>query len=314
MVPAMIYLLRHADRGGAGHVAVPDHLRRRRRHRAAGGRERHGRCRAGADAAGRRRDRRAARQPLRRASCAASSCARCSRSSCWRWRRSWRRSHGAARPPLSRSRRSSHEARWRCSSCALLLGRGAAGARRQPCRPISRAISSPSPPASPAPRSCCSARPTAPGDVIAVVRGPERDRWCGARASVAGIWINARRTSPSRTCRATTRLSATARSTRSRRRRSQALHQIGLDNLRFEPPEPRVPARRAHDLPRRADRRAEARAVSSPKIAGRVAFLGDRLFRATLDFPAERADRNLSRRGVAGPRRHGGGGADDAAA
>ncbi len=55
MVPAMIYLLRHADRGRAGHVAVSDHLRHCRRDLCCRRREQHRRCRPGDGAADRRR-------------------------------------------------------------------------------------------------------------------------------------------------------------------------------------------------------------------------------------------------------------------
>ena len=55
MVPAMIYLLRHADGNRARHLAVSDHLRHRGGDIATSGREQHRRCRAGDGVADRRR-------------------------------------------------------------------------------------------------------------------------------------------------------------------------------------------------------------------------------------------------------------------
>ena len=90
-----------------------------------------------------------------------------------------------------------------------------------------------------------------------------------------------------------------------------ALYKIGAAHLKYETDSPASPerARRVH---RCADRAAAQAGLFVTDI-GKVTFLGERLFRATLSFPAERADRNLSRSGIPDPRRRRGQRADDTA-
>ena len=149
--------------------------------------------------------------------------------------------------------------RWLCA-LALLLA--ALPARAEPSRwsPISPVISSPSPPASPAPRWCCSARPTGRAMSSPSCAGPSAMSVVRRKRRVAGIWIN----SPQRDLRGCAELlrgrSAAARSTSIAPANAQALSQIGIANLRIDPRDPRHQAGRDDDLPRGADRRAEARA------------------------------------------------------
>src|SRR5271154_4493001 len=75
-----------------------------------------------------------------------------------------------------------------------------------------------------------------PGDVVAVVRGPERDMIVRRKSRVAGIWINTRQlvfaNVPSFYALYAPRpLQEIAPAS------VQALHEMGLDNLRFAAPE-----------------------------------------------------------------------------
>jgi uncharacterized protein (TIGR02186 family) len=123
----------------------------------------------------------------------------------------------------------------------------------------------------------------APADVIAVVRGPDRDVAVRRKSPVAGIWMNTRRVTfagvPAYYALYSTRPLAEIAP-----QSVQALHRIGLDNLPFAS-EPAVAA----------DDRAVFRAALIDeqvrlglyvKEPGRISFLGERLFRATIDFPA----------------------------
>ncbi len=123
-----------------------------------------------------------------------------------------------------------------------------------------------------------------PGDVIAVVRGPERDMVVRQKRHLGGIWINVH--------------SATFASVPSYYavfsnrpldqivpEGMQALHQIGIKNLRIEP--------RATDQPpdqiatfRTALLDEQRRQHVYDEAPASVSFLGDRLFRATISFPS----------------------------
>ena len=119
-----------------------------------------------------------------------------------------------------------------------------------------------------------------PADVIAVVRGPDRSVVVRRKSQVAGVWMNTRGVTfagvPSYYALYSTRpLDQIAPPG------MLALHQIGLDNLRF-----------ASDA---ADGRTGFRAALIDeqirqrlyvREPGRVVFLGERLFRATIEFPA----------------------------
>jgi uncharacterized protein (TIGR02186 family) len=122
-------------------------------------------------------------------------------------------------------------------------------------------------------------------DVVAVVRGPERDVTIWRKGKIVGIWANAESMTfanvPSFYAVAATRpladmLSPTA----------AALYKIGTDNLKFEPKtgteaEPERVKLFANALIQ-VRKRARVFSPSNEKIA----FLGDRLFRTTFVFPA----------------------------
>ena len=120
-------------------------------------------------------------------------------------------------------------------------------------------------------------------DVVAIVRGPERDVTVWRKDKIAGIWANTESVTfaniPSFYAVAATRplndmLSPTA----------AALYKIGTDNIKFEATSPTEPERTKVF----ADALIEVRkrtGVFSPSHQ-KIAFLGDRLFRATFFFPA----------------------------
>lgn len=123
------------------------------------------------------------------------------------------------------------------------------------------------------------------GDVIVVVRGPEREVVVRRKSRIAGIWVNTREVAFSAVPSFYAVLSShgldeiVSPSVR-------ALHQIGLASLRLA----------ARDEKRHSP--AELAAFRSALIdeqqrlglyvdtVGKVSFLGNRLFRATINFPA----------------------------
>jgi uncharacterized protein (TIGR02186 family) len=122
-----------------------------------------------------------------------------------------------------------------------------------------------------------------PADVIAVIRGPERDETVWRKGKIAGIWTNAESVTfanvPSFYGIAASRpiediISPSA----------AALHHIGVASLKFEP--------RGPVSPERAQLFTDA-LIAVQKNAGvfspshvKLYFLGDRLFRTTFAFPA----------------------------
>lgn len=122
-----------------------------------------------------------------------------------------------------------------------------------------------------------------PGDVIAIVRGPEQDIVVRQKRHRAGIWINAGSLSfasvPSYYAVFSNRPLAEIAP-----QGVLALHQIGIDNLRLEPREA-APADEIATF-RAALRDEEQRQRVYTEQPDSVIFLGDRLFRATIAFPA----------------------------
>jgi uncharacterized protein (TIGR02186 family) len=121
-----------------------------------------------------------------------------------------------------------------------------------------------------------------PGDIIAVVRGPERDVTVWQKERVAGIWVNTHSVTfnnipvfyavvASRPIDELLQPSVAA------------LYKIGAAHLRYEPESP-VSSERAS---RFAEALIEEQRKAGLFVAdtGKVAFLGERLFRATLSFP-----------------------------
>jgi uncharacterized protein (TIGR02186 family) len=120
-------------------------------------------------------------------------------------------------------------------------------------------------------------------DVVAIIRGPERDVTIWRKGKIAGVWANTESVTfaniPSFYAVAASRplndiLSPAA----------ATLYKIGTDHLKFEPKTPTDPdrARVFADALIEVRKRANVFSPSHEKIA----FLGDRLFRTTFFFPA----------------------------
>lgn len=123
-----------------------------------------------------------------------------------------------------------------------------------------------------------------PGDVVIVVRGPERDVVVRRKSRIAGLWVNTRQFAftgvPTYYA-----VFSSAPLNDIVPQAVQSLHQIGLANLRLQPKSA------AADPDTVADFRAallddQQRAGVYGDNVGKISFLGDRLFRTTLDFPA----------------------------
>jgi uncharacterized protein (TIGR02186 family) len=122
-----------------------------------------------------------------------------------------------------------------------------------------------------------------PGDIVVVVRGPDRDVAVRRKRRVAGIWVNAKEEVfvgvPSFYGIASTRpldqIAAPA---------VLAFHEMGVENLRLQLKRGPV---RSEDLEFRnalvETQQDDGLFATAP---GKVDFLGERLFRTTLDFPS----------------------------
>jgi len=121
------------------------------------------------------------------------------------------------------------------------------------------------------------------GDIVVVVRGPERETVVRRKSRVAGIWLNTRSVAfanvPSFYAVLANKpvdeiVPANLRQ----------LHEIGMDNLKLNPAEKAKPG----DITefRAALIEEQQRGGLYDKQPGTVNFLGDKLFRASLDFPA----------------------------
>ncbi len=123
-----------------------------------------------------------------------------------------------------------------------------------------------------------------PGDVIVVVRGPERDIVVRRKQRVAGIWINTQQAIFSGAPSFYTVLSSRPLDDIAPPA-MQALHQIGLANLRLSLQGKKRSPEQVADF-RAALLRGQEREGLYTDTAGKVNFLGDRLFRASITFPA----------------------------
>ncbi len=122
-----------------------------------------------------------------------------------------------------------------------------------------------------------------PGDIIVVVRGPEREMTVWRKNKIAGIWVNAESVTftnvPSFYAVAASRpvydvvLPATA-----------ALYRIGAENLKLMPQRKETPARTVQFADALVREQESAGLFGSG--SGKINFLGDRLFRGTIAFPA----------------------------
>jgi uncharacterized protein (TIGR02186 family) len=121
-----------------------------------------------------------------------------------------------------------------------------------------------------------------PGDIIAVVRGPERDITVWRKGKIAGIWINADALTFDNVpafyavvaSRPVEQLIQPA---------IAALYKIGAAQLKYETVSPAPPGRAR--IFAEALIREQQRAGLYVADTGKVTFLGERLFRATLSFP-----------------------------
>ena len=123
-----------------------------------------------------------------------------------------------------------------------------------------------------------------PGAVVAIVRGPEHDVVVRKKSRVAGIWMNTKSVGfaavPSYYA-----VFSSAPLDEIASRATQALHQIGTANLRLAPRNGKHAAAEvaAFRTALLAEKSRKGLCAGRP---GRVGFLGNRLFRATISFPA----------------------------
>lgn len=121
-----------------------------------------------------------------------------------------------------------------------------------------------------------------PGDIIAVVRGPEREMTVWRKGKVAGIWVN----SDSMTFANVPSFYAVAASRPPEDLLAPgpaALYRVGTANLRFETKPPAVGERTKEFAAALIDQQQRAGLMAAD--IGKVTFLGERLFRATIAFP-----------------------------
>jgi uncharacterized protein (TIGR02186 family) len=122
-----------------------------------------------------------------------------------------------------------------------------------------------------------------PGDVIAVVRGPERPVTVWRKSKIVGVWVNAQSVTfanvPSFYAVAASRpLDEIVRPA------AAALHRIGAANLNLSATPPAAPERTRQFARALID--DEQRAGLFTARTDKIAFLGDRLFRTSIAFPA----------------------------
>ncbi|MBV9861991.1 MAG: TIGR02186 family protein [Alphaproteobacteria bacterium] len=122
-----------------------------------------------------------------------------------------------------------------------------------------------------------------PGDIVVVVRGPDREMTVRRKGKVLGIWVNTAQVAfanvPSFYALAASRPveEAIAPAT-------AALYRIGVGNLRIEAKSPARPEAAAA-FAQALIRQQQADGLF-PTAVGKIAFLGERLFRTTISFPA----------------------------
>lgn len=122
-----------------------------------------------------------------------------------------------------------------------------------------------------------------PGDVVVIVRGPERDLTVWRKGKIAGIWANAE--SVTFTSVPTYyALAASKPPDETLSPAAAAFYRIGVANLKFAP-KSNISPERARVFTDALITVQEKAGVYSPTHA-KIAFLGDRLFRTTFNFPA----------------------------
>jgi uncharacterized protein (TIGR02186 family) len=122
-----------------------------------------------------------------------------------------------------------------------------------------------------------------PGDVIVAVRGPDREITVRRKSRVAGIWVNTKEMTfvrvPSFYSVAASRPIAEILAPA-----TAAFYRLGLENLKLETATSAPSA--AVDSFRAALEREQRHAELFVEQLGKVDFLGERLFRTTISFPA----------------------------
>jgi uncharacterized protein (TIGR02186 family) len=122
-----------------------------------------------------------------------------------------------------------------------------------------------------------------PGDVVVVVRGPDRDVTVRRKSRVAGIWVNSQEVIfanvPSFYFVAASRPLEEIVSPA-----SAAFYRLGVTNLGVKP-EGVAPTRVADEFVT-ALVRTQQNARLFPNSVGKVNFIGERLFRTTIEFPS----------------------------
>jgi uncharacterized protein (TIGR02186 family) len=122
-----------------------------------------------------------------------------------------------------------------------------------------------------------------PGDVIVAVRGPEREMTVRRKSRVAGIWVNTQQVTfanlPSFYAVAASRPIADILSPA-----AAAFYRLGIANLKLVAATPAPSA--VVDSFRIALERTQQEAGLFVERMGKVDFLGERLFRATITFPS----------------------------
>jgi uncharacterized protein (TIGR02186 family) len=123
-----------------------------------------------------------------------------------------------------------------------------------------------------------------PGDVIVVVRGPEREMTVRRKNRIAGIWVNTQEVTftnaPSFYAVAASHAIEEILSPA-----AAALYRLGVANLKLEAETP-APSAVVVDAFRAALERTQQQAGLFVNRMGKVDFLGERLFRTTIAFPA----------------------------
>lgn len=122
-----------------------------------------------------------------------------------------------------------------------------------------------------------------PGDVIAVVRGPERETRVWRKGKIAGVWVNAESMTytnvPSFYAVAASRPLDEVLSPE-----AAALYRIGAANLKLESRPPATGERVQRFAKALVEEQQRAGLIGTQ--TGKIAFLGERLFRASFAFPA----------------------------
>lgn len=121
------------------------------------------------------------------------------------------------------------------------------------------------------------------GDIVVVVRGPEGETVVRRKSRVAGIWLNTRSIAFANVPQYYAVLSNKPVDEIVPANLRQ-LHEIGIEDLKLVPAEKAKPADIAEFRAALVEEQQHSKLYD--KQPGTVNFLGDKLFRASLDFPA----------------------------